>query len=53
MWVPLGKEDRICSIHHCRVLRTSKIWEGRIVIFIISFQLVGILIFVFDNKIGE
>jgi len=39
--------NKALHFYPCSCLRTSNIWEGRIVIFPISHELVGILIFVF------
>ena len=47
------EEEKICSTHLFSCLRIRNIWEGRTIIFPISHELVGILIFVFDSLFDE
>ena len=46
-------EDKSCNTYFYNFLRTSNIWKGRTVIFPISHELVGILIFAFASLFDE
>ena len=47
------EEEKSCNNHLFSCLRTSNSWEGRTVMFPISHELVGILIFVFASLFDE